>query len=175
MERAIRRNEQALILISEGNGFPGNTRVAVNLSRNFWYIGRKQTIGVIGDSNSGPVYSELARYLREYLQTPCKKHNVNPQLTFFDGEEKLTLSFGRRREITIWTLEIPLSLEIQISRVLKSNHARLRRYSDGDETIEAAQSMLGVVKEDIIRTSVGLLRSEVWFRRFCEKLRTNIA
>jgi hypothetical protein len=163
-------------MVSEAAGFPGNTRVAVRLARNYWGATTSLSVGIIGDSNSGSLYQELTRYTRTYLATPCKSHCISPRLTSDKRRQTLTLTFRNRRNITLWTFDIPYSLDTQVSSILKSNYAPLRRYANEDEIIRAAGNLLQISQEDVIRKSVGLLATanQRWFNDLCNKLRRDL-
>lgn len=85
----------------------------------------------------------------------------------------MTVDFGHGRTVTLWTLEIPKSLEHQISLVLKSEHSGLR--SASSNVIEVASCMLGCGVEEVIRQSVRLLKDKRWFDNFCRKLQENLS
>lgn len=167
----IRRKKQANISIVEGNGFPGCVKVAVHLSRDLWYLNEPQSIGVIADSDCSPVYQRMVDYLMEYLNTPCKKHNVNPQLSRNDSKQRLTLSYGQDPTMIMWTLEIPKNLEVQIANSLKRRYPNLRQYHGADEIIKAACKMLQISEEDVVRRSIRLFENERWFKTWCRSLK----
>jgi len=171
--KAIVSNRQKRISIAEGNGFPYCIRAAVHLTRQLAYMNDLVSIGVVADSKSDHVYDRLRAVLTTYLETPCKKHNVNPEISCYP-KQRLTVSFRPGRNIIMWSLEIPESLEIQISRVLKKKHPKLRSIDSEDETMEVASRMFKTSKESIVRKSVGLLENESWFNDFCIRLRNNI-
>jgi len=166
----IQSNMQNNILISEGGGFPKCIKIAVRFTRQFWWEKTLLSVGVVADSDRGPVYNKLTEYLSEFLQTPCRKHNVSPRLNRFDSDQKLTIDFGHEKTITMWTLEIPNNLEHCISLVLKSKYSELRSVNNDDEVIMAASSMLNISVENVVRRSVRLLKKKNWFKVFCRKL-----
>jgi len=174
LKRDIRSNRWKRISILETGGFPQLIKIAVRLTRQFWYLRTSLSMWVIADSDKGPVFNKLVEYMDEYLKTQCKRHNVNPQFIWCESKQKIIVSFRDERKIAIWVLEIPESLETKVSRALKSKYASLRSINTDDETIRAASNLLGINRKEVIRRSVRLLENERWFSDFCSKLERNI-
>lgn len=173
--RDIQSNRQKNILISEGGGFPKCIKIAVRFTRQFWWENTLLSVGVVADSDRGPVYNKFTKYLNEFLHTPCRKHNVCPQLTPSDSEQKLTIDFGHDRVIEMWILEIPENLEHQIAVIFKSKYPKLRSVNDNDEVIKLASSMLKISVEDVVRRAVRSLKNKNWFNKFCRRLGQNLS
>lgn len=169
LEKAVQYGETAPILISEGNGFPGNTRVVVRLCCKLMRYVKPISAVVIGDADRGSVYHETADHLIQYLGTHCRIHAINPIITRTDSDKKVTV-LGGRIDVTIWAFEVPENLENQISHALKSKYQHLEQYRDGDETIEGAVETLDIDEEAVIRKSVSFLKNEVWFRSLCDRI-----
>lgn len=165
----VRSNSQKNISIIAVDG-PIRPKFPVRFVRQFWYIGTyRMSLGVITDLDRDEIYQKMVAYLDEYLNTQCKKHNIDPQLSYHNSERKLKMSFDSRRIITIWTFGVPCNLEEQISRALKGRHPRLKSTKGADETIRAAIDLVKTSRENIIRSSVGLLESKRWFSNLCRK------
>lgn len=165
----VRSGTQKNISVTAVDG-PISPKFPVRFVRQFWYIGTYQmSLGVISDLDRGEIYEKMVAYLNEYLNTKCKKHNINPELTYHDSEKKLRMCFESRRTITIWTFVVPENLEAQISMALKHKHPELKSIKDEDETIRAAITLLGTSRENIIRSSVSLLANEKWLTDLCRK------
>jgi hypothetical protein len=92
LEKAIMYGEKAPVLVCEGKGFPGNTKVAVKLSCKFMRYMKQTSMGVVGDSDRGSVYDETTTYLTNYLGTHCRVHALKPQITKLDSDRKATIS-----------------------------------------------------------------------------------
>jgi len=163
----IRLGKQADISILNGNGFPGCIEVAIHLSRQLWYIDDLYSIGVIADSDKGQVYQKTGKYLEDYLNTPCKKHNICPNIYRFNSEEIIKISFGNDHNIFLWTLEVPESLEIKMSKALKRKYPFLRKIKTEDETLAEARNKLNKTIEELVKLSVKLFKNEPWFTKFC--------
>ncbi len=167
--RDVRSSTQANISIIAVDG-PVSPKFPVRFVRQFWYIEVSQmSLGVITDGDRGEMYDKLVEYLRLYLDTNCKKHNIDPALSYSDSERKLKMCFNGRRTVTIWTFGVPASLEIQVSKALKEKYKKLRSLAGEDETIRAACHLLSISREDLIRSSVGLLANKKWFIDFCKR------
>lgn len=169
LERAITFGERVPVLICDGNGFPGNTRVAVRLSCKFMRYAKSICMGVVGDSDRGSVYGETIAYLTSYLGTPCKAHAIHPQITKLDSDLKATISFDSSNRVTFWTFEVPNSLEARISEVLKSNYTELTDCCNEEEVLSRATEVLGTDEEGVVRRSVSLFQDETWFNSFCNR------
>jgi hypothetical protein len=175
LDMDIRRNNQAYISILEGNGFPNCVKIAVHSSRELWYLNIPQSIGIIADSNHHPVYNKMIDYLTSYLNTPCKTHNIKPQITRFDQQHTIVVDYGYLSKITMWTLEVPDNLEKQIANSLKRKYPNtLNKYRKDDDIIMAASRILKISKNDIIKKSVKLLENKKWFETFCLCLKKKI-
>ncbi|MHA1649740.1 MAG: hypothetical protein ACTSYB_06075 [Candidatus Helarchaeota archaeon] len=68
------------VSILEGGGYPNLIKLSVKLIRNFWYKSELKSVGIIGDSDRGDLYQKLVDYLTQYLNTPCKTHNISPHI-----------------------------------------------------------------------------------------------
>jgi hypothetical protein len=174
LEKAIMCGIRAPILVTEGSGFPGNTRVAVRFARKYWTHIRPMSIGAIGDADCGSLYAEVEDYLDHYLGTPQIVNIIRPNTEKFPLEEKITLFLSQKVDVTIWTAEIPEDLEKKVSDILKPNYPELERYGDGIETIIKAIPLFGTSEEDVIRASVKLLHGEPWFVSLVDRLRRYI-
>jgi hypothetical protein len=171
----IRGNNQADISILEGNGFPNCVKIAVHSSRELWYLNIPQSIGVIADSDHHPVYDKMINYLTRYLNTPCKLHNIKPQINRFDNQHTIVVDYGYLSKITMWTLEVPDNLEKQIANSLKRKYPnKLNKYTKDDDIIMAASRILKISKDDIIKKSVKLLENKKWFATFCSCLKDKV-
>jgi hypothetical protein len=171
LEKAIMYGEKAPVMICEGKGFPGNTKVAVRLSCKFMRYMRF-SMGVVGDSDRGSVYDETTTYLESYLGTPCKVHAMRPQIARFDADQKATITLDSKISVTIWAFEIPESLEIRICEKLRSNHRELTDCCGEREILNRAVEVLGTDEDGVIRRSVPLFHDAKWFNNLCGKART---
>jgi hypothetical protein len=169
----IRAGKQTDISILYGTGFPGCMELAVHLSRELWYIEDFHSIGVIADSDRGPVYQKLRAYLRNYLNTPCKKHSINPQITEHDPENLIEISFNQEHSIILWALEIQDSLEIQLARVLKNKYPTLKKCKSEDEVIDTACKKLKPLS-DLIKEAIKVWKEESWFKNLCKALKERV-
>jgi hypothetical protein len=170
LEKAIMYDERAPMLVTEGSGFPGNTRVAVRLARKYWTHIRPMSIGVVGDADCDSLYAEVEDYLDQYLGTPQVVNIIRPSTEKFPLEKKITLFLSQKVDVTVWTAEIPENLEKKVSDILKSNYPELERCADEDETIISAIPLFGTSEEDVIRASVKLLHGEPWFVSLRDRL-----
>jgi len=174
LEKAIMCGIRAPILVTEGSGFPGNTRVAVRLARKYWTHIRPMSIGAIGDADRGSLYAEVENYLDQYLGTPQIVNIIRPNTQKSPLEKKIILFLSQKVDVTVWTAEIPEDLEKKVSDILKSNYPEIERYADGNETIRSAMTLLGTSEEDVIRASVKLLHEEPWFASLVDRLKRYI-
>jgi hypothetical protein len=170
----IMRQKQPKISIVEGNGFPGCARIAVHYGRELWYLNHPQSIGIIADADRHPVYEQMVRYLNEYLSTPCKLHCVKPRINRNDAQNILTIDYGDQPSIAMWTIEIPESLDIQISNLLKCKYPKLKKYHK-NEIITATSKMLNISKEEVVRRSIEMFENKRWFKNFCKYLGERIS
>ncbi len=167
--RDVRGSIQFNISIVQLNG-PISPKFPIRFVRQFWYIGTyKMSLGLIKDLDRDEIYERMVAYLNEYLNTKCKKHNINPSITFYDSDKKLKMCFKGGRKVIIWTFGIPKSLEVQVSQALREKHQALNSIRDEDETIRAAIVLFKTNRESIIRSSVDLLSNKKWFARLCGK------
>jgi hypothetical protein len=169
LEKAVMYGEKAPVLICEGKGFPGNTKVAVKLSCKFMRYFTRTSMGVIGDSDRGPVYNETTAYLTSYLGTHCRIHAMKPEINKLDLDLKAIISLDSKIRVTMWTFEVPDSLEKRVSNVLKLNYRELADCSDEDDVISRAAQILEISEDDVIRRAVSLLDSEPWFDELCKR------
>ena len=169
--RDVRSSTQANISIIAVDG-PISPKFPVKFVRHFWYIEiYRMSLGVIKDlDRGGEIYEKMVEYLNAYLNTKCKKHNIDPALIYHDSERKLKMCFNGRRTVTIWTFGVPKSLEMQISDALKERYPQLKPINDEDETIRAAFDLLNTNRENLIRSSVGWLANKEWFKDLCHRL-----
>lgn len=174
LENDIRQNRQKKISILRIGGYRGCIRFPIRFSRRFWAIDVPLKFGIIIDGPKKRAFNNIVKYLKEFMATPCKKHNVHPSLYCSDSKCKLTLSFEKRKDMSFWVQGIPNSLEIQIARVLKNKYPELRKYTNEYETIRGAQNMLRKSKEEIIRMSVQYFKGKKWFVDLCKEIENNL-
>lgn len=137
--------------------------------RDFWYLSFYQlSIGIVSDLDRGDLFKPILDYLQKSLKSSRAYHNVKPKLYYNKSKKKIKLDINSRKTIILWTLGIPPSLEKQIEAALKLKHEELRSIVGEDETIRAAIKIYGD-REQVIRSSVGLLARKGWFRSFCNK------
>lgn len=74
----IRAGKQTDISILYGTGFPGCMELAVHLSRELWYIEDFHSIGVIADSDRGPVYQKTTCVFEELPKHTLQKAQYKP-------------------------------------------------------------------------------------------------
>jgi hypothetical protein len=161
--------DQKPISILLGGG-SGTSQRVVKYSRKFWYEpSATQSIGVIGDLDTGSIYAKVVHLSREYLNTKCKQHNIHPKLSSSNLKKELKIAVNGET-IIIWAHEVPCSLEIQISRALKRNYPRVRSTKNEDEVIRATARLLKISKEEVIRRSVSMVAQEAWFQELEKKL-----
>jgi len=166
----IRLERQAEISLVNGKGFPGCIKVAIHFSRDLWYKEGLHNIGVIADSDKGPIYQRMVQYLIKYINTPCKSHVVHPEISKLNSRKTVNVSVGESHNILLWALEVPESLEIQMSRVLKRKYPSLRKYKTEDEILAAACDKLNITSEELVKLCVRLFENKPWFERWCNSL-----
>ena len=111
----MRNNNQKKISLLNGGGITGCIKLPTKLSRTFWGTNKDIEIGIITDGSNKTSFNKVEKYLTEYMNTKCKKHNVIPTISVDDKDNKVTISFNRRSDISFWVNSIPNSLEIQIA------------------------------------------------------------
>lgn len=159
----ISARRQATVSVVEGNGFDGCITIAVHLSRNLWFVDSPQSIGVVADSDHGSVYEATVKYLEKYLNTPCKKHNINPTIVEDNDKSCVHIRHSDIVDIDLWTFEIFPTLDLNMSNSLKVKHEELKQYENEDEVIKIAGRLFYNSEEEAIKTTVGLLENEEWF------------
>jgi hypothetical protein len=78
--------------------------------------------------------------------------------------------FKSGRIITVWTFDIPASLEIQLARKLRKKYKWLRKGLNEDEVIFAVSEKLELTVEALFRQSVELFQDCKWFDALCKVL-----
>lgn len=167
----VRKDKHGLVSIVEGGGWKC-AETTIRFTRHLWYKSDNFLVGVVGDLDRGTIYAKLSKYLRKYIRTKCTTHNVDPHPSFDDSKKEIILHLERDKILRIWTSDIPDSLEIQISKVLKRKYPKLEQDLGEDETILAAAKLLGTSKDEIIKRSVRLLKNENWYKDLQHKLKT---
>ena len=170
----LQNNRLRIISILEGGGYPNYIKLAVKYSKQFWNMTKFSSIGVIGDSDRGNIFTELNAYLTQLLNTPCKKHAINPQITVYDALQKIEITLRKARQIVIWTMQIPESLERQLTIILKIKHPKFKSEDNPHVFITNVSNGLKLTKEELIRTCVNLLKPEQWFNALVLGLKKNI-
>jgi hypothetical protein len=167
----VRKDRHRLVSIVEGGGWKC-AETTIRFTRHLWYKSDNFVVGVVGDLDRGTIYAKLSKYLRKYVRTKCTTHNVDPHPSFDDSKKEIILHLERDKTLRIWTSDVPNSLEIQISIVLKKKYPKLKQDLGEDETILAAANLLGTSRDEIIRRSVRLLKNENWCKDLQHKLKT---
>lgn len=175
MYNNIRGRKQKRISLLQVSPYGHIIQYTIRLSRQFWGVrSMRFSFGIITDGDKGCIYSDLINRMENFLRDPRRTHHIKPYLTLFKRDKKITLSFKKRDEIPMWTMQIPNSLEIQIANMFKRKYPELRRISSEDDTIREVMAKFSKTKEEVIQMSVALFKGERWFIRFCNKLRKNI-
>ncbi|MHA1263650.1 MAG: hypothetical protein ACTSRS_00290 [Candidatus Helarchaeota archaeon] len=172
--RDVRNNNLKKISILEGGGAPNYIKLAVKLTRQLWNEFELNSIGVIGDSDRGSVYNNLVRFLQQYLATECKKHNVDPQVDINDSEYKLLISFKKGRQISMWSIQIPNTLEANLAVIIKQRYPEFRSVDDPHNLLHEASKKKSLSKEEFIKQCLKIIENEPWFRNFILDLKRNI-
>ncbi len=137
-------------------------------------VGSSQSIGVVADSDHGSVYEAIVKYLDEYLNTPCKKHNIDPEICKDEDRSCVRIRHRDLVDIDLWTFEIPPTLDTQISNSLKRKYDELSQYENEDEIVRVAGELLKKSEEEVIRVTVKLLEDEKWFGGLCDALLSHL-
>ena len=175
LEMDIRNQDQKPVSIVDGGGSFTPKRV-VRYSRKYWYeTCATQSIGVMGDLDRGSIYAKVVGYFQEYLRTKCKEHNIHPTIATSNSSKELAISVNGTTIITIWTLEIPCSLEVQISCALKRNYPKVKSVESEDEVIDLVAQRLKISKDDVIRRSVSMVAQDQWFQELEKRLRGKLS
>jgi len=163
-----------MISILEGGGYPNFIRLAVRFSRQFWSNATLSLIGTIGDSDRGDIFKELSSYLTKLLNTPCKMHVIKPQIEINNISRRIQLTLRRGRQIILWTMQIPESLEKNLSKILKIAHPEFQSEANPHEVINKVSHKLNISKEELIRNCVNLVKDEQWFHELISGLKEKI-
>jgi hypothetical protein len=169
-QRDMANGRQKRISVTCDNGYELPLTVC-KLVEDFWYCQDQDCLLVVGDTDRGKIYNKLAHRMDIYINGRRPKPYVNPILTLRPEEEKLTIGLRKGRIVTVWTADVPDSLEIQISKILKANYKWIPKKLNEDQTMELASKKLGISMEQLIRQSVGPLSNLTWFKHLCEKMK----
>jgi hypothetical protein len=127
---------------------PGLLNVACKFIRQYWWSNRLNSVSIIADSDRGPIYEKCIGYMTLYINTHCKMHNITFNTTQLNSE-KIQIDYGHGKTIKLWTVEVPINLDRQISLITND--------------VE--------ITEDLIKSCVSSsFNGRRWYNTFCNRL-----
>ncbi len=172
-ERDANIGEQPNVSLINGGG-SYTIKTAIRLTRPFWIRHIQIMVGVVGDTDTGSIYEKLKTCLDVYIRDRKRNPVLTPTVSYDETKKSFILKPKADREIPFWTSEVPISLESQVARALKEKYAIASCLNDEKTILEAARK-LKKSEEEIIRTSVVLLKKEKWFSDLLNKLKDKLS
>ncbi|MEM2023212.1 MAG: hypothetical protein QXG69_00310 [Candidatus Caldarchaeum sp.] len=169
------------ILITAGGGVPKIFQRTAKLQRQPLGEKRNPPIILIADSDREP-FKSLKTELENYVNTPCKAHNVQPLVNVMMDGHTLELKDGKSdRAVRVSVFAVPQNLEQQVAEAFKKKYPLQSENKNPKQIInEITDRYFGGDIRKTLAKAVELLAEREWLREigkavknFCSSSKEN--
>jgi len=159
-------------IICESGGFDNLRKKFPRFLRQILTERSVETIGLITDSDRGDLNEILKKIIQQYLNTPCKLHNINPRLEFYGN--KIIIRVNKYPSKEIWTVQIPENLETQIVNVIRRRGFKFEAMMDIHEVISLYCNEKGIDINELILECLDEFKTMIWCIKVIKIMKKNI-
>ena len=170
LQEKINANKLRKYSICKLDGFDNLIRTSPKFIRQIWSKSYIKSIIIISDSDKGPLREKFKKNFNQYLNQPCKRHNINPIIENINNYS-ISIIFKKNFNLIIGLLEIQNSLEFQLGNIIRNKYNEFKHISNHKKIIEEFSKKMGYNRESVIEIFLNDLNNENWFKTFINNLK----